>query len=101
MSSIVTNYDKRGFEYEGSLDTMAGHCRNFGIDYDKAKNAKYQYGLSAIESLDFARVEVKKPLPVLPYFFCDICKQKTKLNDESLLAGKCIKCYSFDALMFR
>ena len=101
MSSIVTNFDKRGFEYEGSLDTMAGHCRNFGIDYDKVRNAKYHYGLSPIESLEFARDEAKRPKPVLSYFFCDVCKKETKLNDESLIAGKCIKCYSFNALMFR
>lgn len=101
MSSIVTNFDKRGFEYEGSLDTMAGHCRNFGIDYDKVRNAKYQYGLSAIESLEFTRDEVKKQLPVVLYFFCDVCKKETKLNDESLLVGKCIKCYLLNDLMFR
>lgn len=101
MSILVTNFDKRGFEYEGSLDTIAGHCRNFGIDYDKVRNAKYQYGLSAIESLEFARDEVKKQLPVIPYFFCDVCKNKTRLHDESLVVGKCIKCFTLNALMFR
>lgn len=99
-NDIVTNFDKRSFEYEGGLDTMSGHCRHFGIDYNKVKNAKYQYGLSAIESLEFAR-EKPKVTVVLKDFICELCKKPTLMKDESLMTGKCSKCYFDNYLMMR
>lgn len=97
----VINHDKRAFEYNGSLDTLAGHCKNFDIDYNRARNAKHGYGLSAVEALDCAKRDKPKDAIVIKQFECELCKRPTMMKDESIMMGKCMRCYMSDHMFMR
>lgn len=50
----ITREDVRCIEWGGRSDTMAGHCRHYGMSYKDVQYARTEMGYSKLDSLDYA-----------------------------------------------
>lgn len=92
------------FEYNGVIDTLAGHCDRLDVEpkkyyeYLECHNLKdapraSTFAVWAYGVLERRAIAIAKAKPVHTEFTCELCGKVKGLGAESIMMGKCTPCY--------
>jgi len=92
------------FEYNGIIDTLAGHCDRLDVEakkyyeylgchklHDAPRSSTFAVWVYGV--LERRAIAIAKAKPVHTEFTCELCGKVKGLGAESIMMGKCTPCY--------